>query len=168
MYVFQLFDTYSASGSALLWVSLFQSIAIGWIYGKNLINIKKGHCSSAQNPPSFARCSHFGFCISLRTPSWKVSYEALGEYKTLNGRYCFNFQTLLKCFPTFNESLFGEDNLAVISYCSFYPFKVIAEYLLLRPKWSCVTPIKDFSRHSNIVYDFHHTTLSDVAIVQGF
>ncbi|KAJ7380043.1 hypothetical protein OS493_010750 [Desmophyllum pertusum] len=33
MFVFQLFDTYSASGSALLWVSLFQSIAIGWIYG---------------------------------------------------------------------------------------------------------------------------------------
>jgi len=33
MYVFQLFDAYSASGSALLWVSLFQSIAIGWIYG---------------------------------------------------------------------------------------------------------------------------------------
>lgn len=33
MYVFQLFDFYSASGSALLWVSLFQSIAIGWIYG---------------------------------------------------------------------------------------------------------------------------------------
>lgn len=34
MYVFQLFDSYSASGSALLWVSLFQSVAVGWIYGK--------------------------------------------------------------------------------------------------------------------------------------
>lgn len=34
MYVFQLFDFYSASGSALLWVSLFQSVAIGWIYGE--------------------------------------------------------------------------------------------------------------------------------------
>ena len=34
MYVFQLFDFYSASGSALLWVSLFQSVAIGWVYGK--------------------------------------------------------------------------------------------------------------------------------------
>lgn len=33
MYVFQLFDNYSASGSALLWIALFQSIAIGWIYG---------------------------------------------------------------------------------------------------------------------------------------
>ena len=34
MYVFQLFDAYFASGSARLWVALFQSIAIGWIYGK--------------------------------------------------------------------------------------------------------------------------------------
>ncbi|XP_068738298.1 sodium- and chloride-dependent taurine transporter-like [Montipora capricornis] len=33
MYVFQLFDYYSASGSALLWVSLFQSLAVGWVYG---------------------------------------------------------------------------------------------------------------------------------------
>ena len=38
MYVFQLFDFYSASGSALLWVSLFQSIAIGWIYGERSIH----------------------------------------------------------------------------------------------------------------------------------
>ncbi|KAK3707304.1 hypothetical protein QZH41_014810 [Actinostola sp. cb2023] len=33
MYVFQLFDNYSASGSALLWVALFESIGIGWVYG---------------------------------------------------------------------------------------------------------------------------------------
>ena len=45
MYVFQLFDTYSASGSALLWVSLFQSIAVGWVYGqwcKYYINVNWG------------------------------------------------------------------------------------------------------------------------------
>ena len=32
--MFQLFDAYSASGSALLWVALFEGIAIGWIYGE--------------------------------------------------------------------------------------------------------------------------------------
>ncbi|XP_077994606.1 sodium- and chloride-dependent GABA transporter 2-like isoform X1 [Glandiceps talaboti] len=33
MYVFQIFDYYSASGIALLWVSFFQAAAIGWVYG---------------------------------------------------------------------------------------------------------------------------------------
>ncbi|XP_020913372.1 sodium- and chloride-dependent taurine transporter isoform X1 [Exaiptasia diaphana] len=33
IYVFQLFDNYAVSGSAILWVCTFESIAIGWIYG---------------------------------------------------------------------------------------------------------------------------------------
>ena len=44
MYVFQLFDAYSASGSALLWVALFQSIAIGWIYGEKKAIWNKTTC----------------------------------------------------------------------------------------------------------------------------
>ncbi|XP_070564521.1 sodium- and chloride-dependent GABA transporter 2-like [Ptychodera flava] len=39
MYVFQIFDYYSASGIALLWVSFFQATAVGWVYGpKRLYN----------------------------------------------------------------------------------------------------------------------------------
>ncbi|XP_031551517.1 sodium- and chloride-dependent GABA transporter 3-like [Actinia tenebrosa] len=33
IYVLQLFDSYAVSGTAILWVALFQCIAIGWIYG---------------------------------------------------------------------------------------------------------------------------------------
>ncbi|KAG9353040.1 hypothetical protein JZ751_017616, partial [Albula glossodonta] len=35
MYVFQLFDSYGASGMCLLFVAIFESICIGWVYGSD-------------------------------------------------------------------------------------------------------------------------------------
>ena len=53
MYVFQLFDAYSASGSALLWVSLFQSVAIGWIYGENNFSKNIGYGQAVEFKSAF-------------------------------------------------------------------------------------------------------------------
>lgn len=33
MYIFQLFDYYSASGLVLLWVCMFEAVVIGWVFG---------------------------------------------------------------------------------------------------------------------------------------
>lgn len=39
MYVFQLFDYYAASGTCLLFVAVFETVCIAWIYGESHLRV---------------------------------------------------------------------------------------------------------------------------------
>lgn len=41
MYVFQLFDYYSASGITLLWQAFWECVVIAWVYGETQLHYKR-------------------------------------------------------------------------------------------------------------------------------
>lgn len=43
MYVFQLFDYYSASGTTLLWQAFWECVVVAWVYGRSGLRDKPGY-----------------------------------------------------------------------------------------------------------------------------
>lgn len=50
MYIFQLFDYYACSGTCLLFLSVFEVICIGWVYGKWVGGGGLGPCEGQDVP----------------------------------------------------------------------------------------------------------------------
>lgn len=67
MYVFQLFDSYAASGMCLLFVAIFEAICIGWVYGKLVSSISE--CVAFQTMLGLCR-REGGFSAALSASSY--------------------------------------------------------------------------------------------------
>uniref|UniRef100_A0A3Q1IHC7 Transporter n=1 Tax=Anabas testudineus TaxID=64144 RepID=A0A3Q1IHC7_ANATE len=64
LYVFQIYDHFSCSGASLLLLSIFQSLAIGWVYGMNLCSFLSSF-SFLSHLLIFPRLSSATFVFSL-------------------------------------------------------------------------------------------------------
>jgi len=106
MYVFQLFDYYSASGMSLLWVCFFESITVAWLYGADrFYDNLEAMLGYRINP-------WFSFCWRMLTPTVTlgilifsiVSFEPLtyNDYKYPNWALtigqCMAFASMI-CIP---------------------------------------------------------------------
>ncbi|XP_042180069.1 sodium- and chloride-dependent GABA transporter 2-like isoform X2 [Oncorhynchus tshawytscha] len=56
LYVFQIYDHYSCSGASLLLLSIFQSVAVGWVYGPDRFNDNIKHMIGYSPLPFFKLC----------------------------------------------------------------------------------------------------------------
>ena len=68
MYVFQLADTYGASGLCLLWVAFFETVVIAWIYGKDKFYEDLNHMFGHKNDPRKKGWPIIGFMWKYAAP----------------------------------------------------------------------------------------------------
>nr|XP_043905845.1 sodium- and chloride-dependent GABA transporter 2-like isoform X1 [Solea senegalensis] len=63
LYVFQIYDKYSCSGASLLLLSIFQSLAIGWVYGAERF------CANIRDMIGYSPLPVFKLCWKYFTPA---------------------------------------------------------------------------------------------------
>ncbi|XP_075871371.1 sodium- and chloride-dependent GABA transporter 2-like [Nelusetta ayraudi] len=94
LYVFQIYDHFSCSGASLLLLSIFQSVAIGWIYGTTTTSAVMSHpphlslTSLFSTFPSSERPSNTGFiaCRAAFLNWWVATQKVVAELFLIGSR----------------------------------------------------------------------------------
>ncbi|XP_061163461.1 sodium- and chloride-dependent creatine transporter 1-like [Saccostrea echinata] len=118
MYVFQLYDYYSASGMVLLWVAFWESIVIGWIFGSEKFY------DAIELMIGYRITKWFHFCWKYFTPivtAGIFAFQVIG-FKALKYNNVYEY-------PPWAEAL--GLMLALVSMCCI-PFYAIFKLLSLK------------------------------------
>ncbi|CAG06703.1 unnamed protein product, partial [Tetraodon nigroviridis] len=117
IYVFQVYDHYSCSGATLLLLSIFQSVAIGWIYvwwqGEILTRQKQSLAArsigTSNLPPTYRLCNHAGaerFTANIR--------HMTGKNPMFIFKLCWKYLTPAVCTATFLFSVINWSPLSLV------------------------------------------------------
>lgn len=107
MYVFQLFDYYAASGMCLLFMSIFETVCIAWVYGKlssnikgcfSLVTIEKCVFSSVRAVKYLITCVFSGADRFYDNIEDMIGYRPGCYFK-----YCWLFFTPATCIVSFSK-----------------------------------------------------------------
>ncbi|XP_048750537.1 sodium- and chloride-dependent taurine transporter-like isoform X1 [Ostrea edulis] len=118
MYVFQLFDYYSASGMVLLWVCFWEAIVIGWIFGADKF------CDAIELMIGYRIPRLFHYCWRYITPVVTAGIFAFQvvTFKPLKYNNVLDYPPWAQCFGLM---------LALVSMCCI-PVYVIFKLLFLK------------------------------------
>lgn len=109
MYVFQLFDYYAASGMCLLFMSIFETVCIAWVYGtlssQTLVMMGKC-CVSSDHGVIVSHWQTFRMCLSL-FPGADRFYDNIEDMIGYRPgpyiKYCWLFFTPATCIVRTNN-----------------------------------------------------------------
>uniref|UniRef100_H2TT73 Transporter n=1 Tax=Takifugu rubripes TaxID=31033 RepID=H2TT73_TAKRU len=73
IYVFQIYDHYSCSGASLLLLAIFQSVAVGWIYGAERFRANIRHMTGKKPLFIFKLCISHTLSPGLVAPAWATA-----------------------------------------------------------------------------------------------
>lgn len=95
MYVFQLFDYYSASGMTLLWQAFWECVVIAWVYGETTLhgcNSNNNKHNSVLFSASFCHSPLSGADRFMDDVARMIGYQPLPYMK-----WCWSYITPIVC-----------------------------------------------------------------------
>nr|XP_046175454.1 sodium- and chloride-dependent GABA transporter 2-like isoform X1 [Oncorhynchus gorbuscha]XP_046175455.1 sodium- and chloride-dependent GABA transporter 2-like isoform X1 [Oncorhynchus gorbuscha] len=147
LYVFQIYDHYSCSGASLLLLSIFQSVAVGWVYGPDRFNDNIKHMIGYSPLPFFKLCWRY-LTPAMCTATFVFSLVCWSPLSLGKGIVAPGWATALGWLLTLSS-------VSLLPLCALYALATTTGSLTQRFRRLC-RPAPD----SNLAMDHRTTSLT--------